>query len=195
MHAMIVYREAQKSDLPSLAEWLVHISQVPEQHCLHTWAGDSPAQLEKQLIGYLDDGELYYLFALDDDGRPVGAFGAEFDRELRRGWLHGPHAEAQDWETITKELYRKLTTALPEEISKLGAYLNVENTRGREFYLQHKFHEKDSLNYDFWLIPDRRVAPDNKQSQPLVKEQEPSFRKLYQQVFPKIGRASCRERV
>ena len=72
----IVFRVPQREDLRELAQWLVQVSQVPEQHCLHTWSGQSAAELEQQWQGYWADSELCAIVARRD-GRLVGAMGSE----------------------------------------------------------------------------------------------------------------------
>jgi hypothetical protein len=70
----ITFQVAQRDDYRTLAEWLVHVSQKPEQHCLHTWSGETAAGLQKQLLSDWDDSELCYVVALRD-GQLAGAMG------------------------------------------------------------------------------------------------------------------------
>jgi hypothetical protein len=148
---------AQRDDYRGLAGWLVQVSQVAEQHCLHTWSGQSVEGLQQQLLSYWDESELCYVMALRD-GQLVGAMGSEYDERLERGWLHGPHVATEDWGSIAGELFKRLLAELPTCIGQLDAYLNVENARGRRFYAQQGFKEREHLNYDFWLTPDERVV-------------------------------------
>ncbi|MFC1849324.1 hypothetical protein ACFL27_03860 [candidate division CSSED10-310 bacterium] len=85
----IIFRVAQRDDYQKLAEWLVHVSQAPEQHCLHTWSGQSAAGLQQELLKYWDESELCYVLAQRND-QLAGAMGSEYDQNLGRGWLHGP---------------------------------------------------------------------------------------------------------
>jgi hypothetical protein len=86
----IRFRVAQRDDYRELAEWLVNISQDPEHHSLHSWSGQNPDSLWRQLLTFFDDSELYYMLAYRGD-ELVGAVGGEYDEELSRGWLHGRH--------------------------------------------------------------------------------------------------------
>jgi len=180
----IIFQVAQKNDFSTLAEWLVQQSQEPEQHCLHTWSGQSAKGLQEQLLSYWIDAELCYIMALWG-GKLIGAMGSEYDRDLGRGWLHGPHVDLENWGTLAEELFRRLLAELPEDIRQLDAYLNVENSRGRRFYRESGFKEKENLNYDFWLIPDERAVSSGRGYMLLNKEQEPSFKLLYEALFPK----------
>ena len=180
----MIFRKAQTHDFLKLAEWLVRVSQKPEQHCLHTWAGQSPEGLAEQLLNYWHDEELCYLLALLD-GRIIGAMGSEYDRSLGRAWLHGPHVLLDDWDGMAGVLYSRLLLELPKEIRQLDAYLNIENSRGRRFYGQQGFKERGNLNYDFWLVPDERVTSDSDGSSLLEKTQEASFKDLFALLFPK----------
>lgn len=177
------FRLANKADYPALAAWLVQISQAPEQQCLHTWAGQSADDLQQQLLGYLEDGELHYVLALHND-QLAGAMGCEYDEQLGRGWLHGPHAAAKNWEDIAQELYNRLLVKLPISIRQLHAYLNIENKRGRHFYAQQGFEEKEAINYDFWLTPATRTGRAQGTCAPLDREQEASFTQLFETLFP-----------
>ena len=179
----VTFQIAQRDDYRGLAEWLVQMSQAPEQHCLHTWSGQSTKELQQQLLTYWDESELCYVMALRD-GQLAGAMGSEYDEGLERGWLHGPHVAAGDWELIAVELFTRLLAALPPCIGQLDAYLNVENVRGRRFYAQQGFKEREHLNYDFWLTPEERVISDDKGCVLLSKEHETSFKQLYEALFP-----------
>jgi hypothetical protein len=156
----LTFRVAERDDYPQLAEWLVQMSQAPEQHCLHTWSGQSAHGLERQLLSYWEDSELCYVVALRD-GQLVGAIGSEYDEELERGWLHGPHAMMENWERLATELFTRLLAELPTCIGQLDAYLNVENVRGYRFYAQQEFKAREHLSYDFWLTADERVVSDD----------------------------------
>jgi ribosomal protein S18 acetylase RimI-like enzyme len=179
----ITFQVAQRDDIRGLAEWLVQISQAPEQHCLHTWSGQNAKDLQQQLLSYWDDSELCYVMVLRN-GQLVGAMGSEYDEGLERGWLHGPHVATGDWELIAGELFTRLLAALPACIGQLDAYLNVENARGRRFYAQQGFKEREHLNYEFWLMPEERVVSGDKGCTLLGKEHETSFKQLYEALFP-----------
>ncbi len=179
----LVYQAARRDDYQRLAEWLVQMSQKPDQHCLHTWSGQSAEELHQELLSYWDESELCYVMALRS-GQPAGAMGSEYDQELRRAWLHGPHVTAEDWEATAGQLFTRLLVELPVGMRQLDAYLNVENTRGRRFYLQRGFQEREHLSYDFQLIPDERVVSGHQGCLPLGKEQRTSFKQLYRALFP-----------
>jgi GNAT superfamily N-acetyltransferase len=179
----VIFRVAQRDDYRELAEWLVQMSQAPEQHCLHTWSGQSAEGLQQQLLSYWDESELCYIMALRD-GQLVGAMASECDEGLKRGWLHGPHVAARDWGLIAAELFTRLLAELPTCIGQLDAYLNVENARGRRFYARQGFKEREHLNYDFWLTPDERVVSGDRGCVLLGKEHETSFKQLYEALFP-----------
>ena len=179
----ITFQVARREEYQELSEWLVRMSQEPEQHCLHTWSGQTAEGLQRQLLSYWDDSELCYVLALRD-GQLVGAMGSEYDEGLERAWLHGPHVAAGDWEAIAGKLFARLLAELPACIGQLDAYLNVENTRGRRFYAKQGFEERQHLNYDFWLTPDRRAAPGEGGCLLLGQEHETSFQRLYDALFP-----------
>ena len=177
-------RIAERDDYGDLAEWLVRVSQAPERHCLHTWSGQSAAALRQQLLAYLYDSELCYVLA-EKDGRLAGAMGGEYDESLGRGWLHGPHVMAGDWEGVAAALWARLLEALPASIGQLDAFLNVENRRARGFYAGQGFEEREHLNHEFWLLPGDRVVAGERGCTPVGRDQEASFKQLYDMLFPK----------
>jgi GNAT superfamily N-acetyltransferase len=179
----IAFQVAQREDFGELAQWLVQVSQAPEQHCLHTWSGESAEALGEQLQGYWDDGELCYVMARRD-GVLVGAMGSEYDGELGRGWLHGPHVAVGDWDAAAKELFARLSDELPACIGRLHAFMNVENRRGRRFYARQGFEERPHLNYEFWLAPEERAISESAGCSAIAAGQEGSFKQLYAALFP-----------
>ena len=179
-----IVRLAQRDDYVDLAVWLVGVSQAAEQHCLHTWSGQSAEALRQQLLGYLDDSELWYVMA-EQGGRLLGAMGAEYDESLGRGWLHGPHVTAGDWDAMTAALFERMLQALPASIGQLDAFLNIENRRARSFYAQQGFVEREHLNHEFWLLPGDRVVEGERGCMPVGRQQEDAFKRLYDALFSK----------
>ena len=179
----ITFRVARRDDYRELAQWLVAVGQAPERQCLHTWSGQSAKALWGQLLDYWDASELCYVVALQD-GRLMGAMGSEYDRELERGWLHGPHVATGDWDGIATALFDRLLAELPGCIGQLDAYLNVENVRGRRFYAQRGFTERENLSHDFWLMPADRVVSGDRRCSLIGKAHEASFKRLYGALFP-----------
>ena len=179
----ISFAIAHGDDFRELAPWLVRMSQLPEQHCLHTWSGQSAQEVQQQLSAYWDDSELCYVMALHD-GQLVGAMGCEYDEGLGRGWLHGPHVASGDWERTALELFTRLLAELPPPIKELNAYLNVENVRGRRFYEQQGLGQRGKLNFDFCLTPGDRSEWGDGGCRRLGREHEATFKELYQTLFP-----------
>jgi len=179
----LIFRVAQPNDYQELSRWIVEISQKPEQHCLHSWSGDSAEALCRQLLIYLEESELCYVLAFLED-KLVGAMGSEYDQELGRGWLHGPHVITENWDTIALELFKRLLKEMPSLITTLDAYLNVENVRGRRFYSQQGFTARENFSYDYWLLPKDRVISDESRCGLVEKQHEASFLSLFHATFP-----------
>ncbi|HEY43552.1 MAG TPA: GNAT family N-acetyltransferase [Anaerolineae bacterium] len=179
----LIYRVAQRDNYQELAERLVHISQTPEQHCLHSWSGQNSDALWQQLLSYLDDAELRYVIAYRNS-KMVGAMGSEYDEELGRGWLHGPHVMTESWDDIASELYARLLKEIPACVRQLDAYLNIANVRGRRFYAQQGFKERESFSYEFWLTADDRVDSSDRPYTLLDERHEASFVRLFHSLFP-----------
>ena len=179
----IILKVAQRDNYRQLAEWLVQVSQQPEQHCLHTWSGQSAKELQRQWLSYWKESELCYIMALRE-GQLVGAMGAEYDEELMRSWLHGPHVVMDEWGPVAMQLFTRLLSELPTCIGKLDSYLNVENIRGRRFYAQLGFKERDQLSYEFWLTPDEKMMSGDNGCMLLTEQHEIAFKRLYEALFP-----------
>jgi ribosomal protein S18 acetylase RimI-like enzyme len=179
----ITFQVVHAEDYRELATWLVTMSEAPERQCLHTWSGESPEGLQERLLGYHFDCELLYYMALRN-GNLVGAMGSEYDEELMRAWLHGPHAVEEGWEKIAGELYTRLCDHMRPGIKQWDAFLNVEYTRGRRFYSERGFDEMAHLNYEFWLEPERRVISGERGAELLREDQRVSFKRLYGAHFP-----------
>jgi GNAT superfamily N-acetyltransferase len=159
------------------------MGQAADQHCLHTWSGQDAAALREQFLAYWEASELCYVLAWQA-GQLVGAMGSEYDAELERAWLHGPHVATKDWDAIAAALFGRLLAELPACVRRWEAYLNVENVRGRRFYTRQGFEARQSLSYDFWLAPDDRVTSGDRRCDLLGKEHLASFQPLYEALFP-----------
>jgi ribosomal protein S18 acetylase RimI-like enzyme len=175
--------EAARSDYEQLTSWIVALSQDPEHHCLHSWSGESPAALCADLLGYLDNAELHFVIAQRGDAI-MGAMGCEYDEALARGWLHGPHAVADDWTGLAAELFSNLLEQLPPSIHSLLAHLNVANTRARHFYQERGFVERPDHSYEYMLLPADRVPSASGPCAMLTAAQQASFLRLYDASFP-----------
>ena len=82
----------------------------------------------------------------------VGAMGCEYDEELHRGWLHGPHAKIDDWDSLAEDLFVRVVEALPPSVTILDAYPNTANTRAVDFYGRHGFVEVGGVSHVYGLM-------------------------------------------
>jgi GNAT superfamily N-acetyltransferase len=179
----IILRKAERSDFEEISRWIVEVSQLPEQQCIHSWSGEDSHTLCEQLLYYLEDAELVYVIA-HQGSQLVGAMGSEYDEGLGRGWLHGPHATVDGWEEVASQLYNRLMEELPAEITQFGAYMNIENVRGRGFYRSRGFEECEHLNYDYWWNPDHQKLEVSGEVELLKTPHHESFIELYAEIFP-----------
>jgi len=179
----IIFRLAQQNDYLQLAEWLVRLCENPKRHCLHSWSGEDAADLGGLLLKYLADGELVYVLAFQGENL-VGAMGCEYDEELHRGWLQGPHVKIDDWELLAEELFARVLEALPFSITILDAYPNTANTRAVDFYRRRGFTRVGDVSHVYGLVSGHRVASQEAPCGPLQKCHGPSFLELYHTLFP-----------
>jgi ribosomal protein S18 acetylase RimI-like enzyme len=131
-----------------------------------------------------DDSEFLYVLAFQQD-RIVGAMGCEYDEELGRGWLQGPHADEAEWEHLAPRLFSEVLDALPAKIVTLDAYLNTKNTRGRRFYGRMGFRETAGFAHEYLLRSGDSIPPLGKICPPMGKEHAQSFLDLYNDLFPR----------
>lgn len=179
----ITLRVAREGDLRELVPWLIRMSQTPERQCLHTWSGESPEELRERLLGYLHDCELLYCIALRG-GERVGAMGSEYDEELMRAWLHGPHVQEDDWQRIAGDLYAMLYEEMRPGIEQWDSYPNVANVRGRRFYAERGFTEGENASCEFRLDREDRLTSGDRGGVPLEEHHRVSFMRLYERQFP-----------
>jgi len=179
----ITFRLARQNEYPGLAQWLVRVCENPHQHCMHSWSGEDSADLGVLLLKYLADGELVYVLACQGENL-VGAMGCEYDEELHRGWIHGPHAKSDDWELLAEELFARVLEALPSSITILDAYPNTANTRAVDFYGRRGFEKVGDVSHVYGLTSESRVVSPVAPCGLLQKRHEPSFLELYHSLFP-----------
>jgi ribosomal protein S18 acetylase RimI-like enzyme len=176
-------KAARREDFQDLAAQIVKISQTPSQHCLHSWAGEDSATLAAQLEKYLDDDELTYVL-VRSGGSITAAMGAEYDEQLRRAWLHGPHVFSGEGKTFASEIYEKLLSLLPGSLKTLDAYLNIENNRAQEFYRNQGFVQNGGLSHEYFMRADQHTAAGTSRCGMLKKNHEETFLTLYHDLFP-----------
>jgi GNAT superfamily N-acetyltransferase len=90
----------------------------------------------------------------------------------------------EEWEPVAAALFARLLEELPTCIGQFDAFLNIENRRGRRFYAQQGFVEREHLNYEFWFMPDERIISEEANCLPISAEQAASFAQLYGALFP-----------
>ena len=181
----VVLRTAEPGDFPRLSGWIAEICETPQHHCVHSWSGQSAEALCEYLLSCARASEFLCVIATRaEDSELVGAAGSEYDEELGRSWLYGPHSTAVDWQAGASSLLSRLLAELPLSIKQWDAYLNVANARGRDFYVQQGFAEGE-VSHEYQLAADAEpVVSDVELCGPLEKQHESSLLKLYDELFP-----------
>lgn len=166
-----------------LANWIIETNRSPEWQCLHSWSGQSAAELRDQLRRDWEAGELCYLIALEG-GKWVGSIGAEYDLELGRAWIHGPHSIPGMWSRIALTLYESLTEDFPAGITRRDVFLNIENGRAQRFYAAQGFQQRPTLSFEYCLQSEARPEPGTELLDSLTGANFESFKKLFLALFP-----------
>ena len=156
-----------------------------EPHCLQSWSGHTTGALCEHIRSCAEASEFLCVIATREaDDEIVGAAGAEYDFELGRAWLYGPHSTTDDWQVSASTLLSRLLAELPSSIAQWDAYLNVANERGREFFVQQGFEEGEG-SHEYQLTPGAAPAGNVvEHCAPLEKRHEASLLKLYDELFP-----------
>jgi len=181
--AQVEVREALSADSPEIAALVVELSQSAEAHCLHSWAGETAVEVAQGLEEIREKDELSYMIALRE-GALIGGVGCEFDRDLGRGWLLGPHVSA-DWSEVASRCYRALRGVLPGVIKEFSVLLNQENERARDFYQAQGFKEKAERHHEYQMDL-RRGDPSGSapKLERLLASQRASFFEAFDLLFP-----------
>ncbi len=170
-------------DIPDLVNFIIPICIKPAQHCIHSWAGDEVDELISDLRKLHSDGELIYS-GIYKDNRLTAALGCEFEVELGRGWLLGPHSISGDYSKIPA-LFTYLRTSLPEKISIFDSFPNLANTGSQKFYLSQGFAERDHNTHQY-VLRRKDFCPSDSEYKfaDFSPEFKPSFKYLYNKLFP-----------
>ena len=141
-------RQAAVEDFGAIAALAGALNMNPTTQCIHS--GDGAEAIQKQMEIWHKSGELAYMVAENENGRFgqlsadsfLAVLGGEFDAELGRCWLWGPHSTIDDWEPVAAELFAKFQQILPESITIYDCYLNEENQRSLDFYRRLGFQPR-----------------------------------------------------
>jgi ribosomal protein S18 acetylase RimI-like enzyme len=178
-------RQATVEDFGVIAALAAKLNADPTTQCIHS--GEGTEAIAKQMEIWHKSGELAYVVAEDESKQSAERFlatmGGEFDAELGRCWLWGPHNTLAEWEPVAAELFAAFRQILPESITTYDCYLNEQNQRALDFYR--------SLGFQTRLQAHVYVAPRPKEVQPVVDGCEgitavttPGLVALHNEVFP-----------
>jgi ribosomal protein S18 acetylase RimI-like enzyme len=116
-----------------LDEALAFVTRLNQESVHHiSYFSESSAEIEADFAAIQPPGGYSYL-ALSDQGKLLGFFGVEIDKELGRCWLFGPLVDHPDWHLVAGTLYDAILADLPGEIVDQEIFCGKENIRVREF--------------------------------------------------------------
>ncbi len=181
---MVILAVIPPEQYPELVQFVHLLCQSPATHCLNTWANDEPDELLQDFRKYANDGELIYIGARKN-GRLLGAMGCEFDINIGRGWLHGPHLASEARPELADKLYASLLKELPAAITLLDAYLNLENQAVRTFYRELGFEERQIFTHLYQMLrKDYQPVTVTTAISGITPTQRQSFSQLFSDQFP-----------
>jgi ribosomal protein S18 acetylase RimI-like enzyme len=182
-------REATGNDFEAIAVLAAKLNAEPVTQCIHS--GEETEAIHRQMQIWHDSGELAYVVAeAENDAqdqlstdRFIATIGGEFDEEMGRCWLWGPHSTQDNWEATAAQMFANLREVLPGTITIYDCYLNEQNQRGLDFYR--------GLGFEPRLQAHVYVAPRPEAVLPLVEAGElltavsvPSMASLHDTLFP-----------
>ncbi|PKL75886.1 MAG: hypothetical protein CVV27_13045 [Candidatus Melainabacteria bacterium HGW-Melainabacteria-1] len=136
---MYQLRKAKPDELDRIVDFILPLQASAETRCLHLdWTRPGLSADIQDL-----DAPLNEAFWLACEGPElVGVLGLDQSLESGRGWLHGPFAREQDWETIVSMLFAAIWQALPAQITRVSNYLELANACGLDFHSRFGFVPK-----------------------------------------------------
>ena len=129
---------ADRIDFAQIAQLIARQNGLPRYRCLHSDEG-SAAGVLFTMNKWADEEAIAFVYALNEADQIVGAFGAEFDSDQRRGWLWGPFAEEGDadpdgWLALCERMYGQLMAILPFEPALLDGFIDQPFELGARLY-------------------------------------------------------------
>jgi RimJ/RimL family protein N-acetyltransferase len=173
---------ASKGEFPQIADLFFEQNRVPERQCLHSSVGDRAEDILQIMMKWEEISEIIFIVAPKGES-VVGVLGSEFDEELGRGWLWGPSTLEQDWQLVSIRLYQALLAALPASIRQLGAFLNILNQQGRDFYRDLGF-SGTNLAHVYSAKGLAKSVNASEFCRQLSVEYHPGFATLHNTIFP-----------
>jgi ribosomal protein S18 acetylase RimI-like enzyme len=179
-----IIRLACREDFEIISRLIANQSKQPETHCIQSDTGEEYQSIQRELVQLDLSSALCFVAAFQDD-QLIGALGSELDEELGRGWLRGPFivASTDDWDSAASALLEGLVARLPPAIHWLDSFLNIANTRGNEFYLNHGFHQL-RLAHVYVAAAPKQPVDLARPCETLTPQQAQAFIALHQAVFP-----------
>jgi len=174
-------RQAEVEDFVAIAALIAQLNVAPTCQCIHS--GDEVEAIQNQMELWDTAGEFVYVVAEDENGRLLATMGGEFDEEMGRCWLWGPHFTIDNWEPATAELFASLQQALPEAITIYDCYLNEENQRGLDFYRSLGLVFRGQAHVYVATRPNR-VEPVVNGSERITAVATPGMIALHDTIFP-----------
>jgi ribosomal protein S18 acetylase RimI-like enzyme len=179
-----IIRQAHKADFELISKLIAFQNKNPETQCIHSYTGDSDQSIYSEIVRLDLSSGICFVMAFQAD-RLVGVLGSELDEELGRGWLRGPFIveNTADWNATASALLQGLLDILPASIHRLDSFLNIANTRGNDFYLNHGFKQL-RLVHVYVTAPPESPLIHASTCQTLQPHQAQNFIDLHQTLFP-----------
>ncbi len=180
----IIIRPAYREDFEIIARLIADQNKQPETHCIQSDTGAEYQSIQRELMQLDLSAALCFVAAFRDD-QLIGVVGSELDEELGRGWLRGPFIAAgtDDWDSAASALLQGLLARLPPAIHWLDSFLNIANTRGNAFYLNHGFRQLRLVHVYVAAAPKQPVDLTSP-CETLTPQQAQALIALHQTVFP-----------
>lgn len=176
-------QSADRSDYPQIAELIARQNSLERFRCLHSDEGSASGVLFTMNKG-TDEDSMAFVYAEDESGQTVGAFGAEYDSDLRRVWLWGPFAtdgddQPDEWLTLCERMYGQLLSFLPFEPLLLDGFIDQPFALGAKLYERCGHHLAKTIYVFTAQRPAVPIAPAHRL---------PSLSSTFEAGFPALFR-------
>jgi ribosomal protein S18 acetylase RimI-like enzyme len=174
-------RDACGEDYAEIAKLIAEQNQKPETQCIHS--GEGYDAILQTILKWDQASEICFAIALQD-GQLTGVVGSEFDEDLGRGWLWGPHISSQGREQLAPALLHHLRAMLPPAIRRLDFFAHKANEWAFRFYEEHGFHEP-KVSHVYVAYPPAAADGAFEPCGPLALDQTRPFASLHDSLFPR----------
>ncbi|MHA2329690.1 MAG: GNAT family N-acetyltransferase [Candidatus Hodarchaeales archaeon] len=179
---MIVIRKKKESDFITAVNFITQLQSIKEHFI--GYFGESCDEISLYIKELEPDWRITSLLAYDEE-KLIGIIMAEYDRELKRAWIHGPMVVYHNWHFVADKLFDELMNqVIPSYISDFELYGERANTNLKTFSERHGYLLTDP-SFVLSLPREEDVSPAKITGKEITKEYYEAFQLLHAKIFPR----------